>query len=482
MILSTKFACVGAIRKIMALSFVFLPSIGYALPTMVDNSKTKYFPEIFDQGSNNACSQASGVRYVFSYEVNRLLDRDASDPVNVFCYHFTWNFLNEGDNQGSHAYSGYDLMKDCGALNLTQMEDKPYSFAQQTEWPSGAQTYIDAMSYRVAGYSKINIKTRKGIDSLRQYLSDHGDGSSTGGVVSVSCKTDNWGYKRYDGPTSTDIKHIITAEGKDGPHAITITGYDDTVEYDLNNDGTISEDERGAFIFVNSWGNYWGTEGRCLMPYSLVLASPDKGGLSESDADAYMVEPFLAPPKIVFKVRLKYNRRNELSFILGAKDMDSSKTERLEMTSPIMNYQGGSFPLGGYYGSEEIEVAFCFDRYYDNLQSFTNPQFYLSLRRVAASGSGVLSSFSVVDLEKGMAYTSSDTNLLLLGGLTTAYTGQRSVPIDPSCSKWRWLVEGTKRPVSSPFAVRTANGKKRKLKINGYDPQSGMPTITHSKL
>ncbi len=471
----------GDIRKV-ALTLVFLPILSWALPTMVDNSRTKYFPEVFNQGSNNACSQASGVRYVYSYEVNRLLERDASDPANVFCYHFTWNFLNEGDNQGSHSFYGYELMKDCGALNLTQMEDKPYSFAQQTEWPSGAQTYIDAMNYRVAGYSKVNIKSRKGIDTLRQYLHDHGDGSVAGGVVSVSCKTDNWGYKRYEGPTSTDIRHIITAEGKDGPHAVTITGYDDTVEYDLNNDGVITDDERGAFIFVNSWGEDWGTEGRCLMPYSLVLASPEQGGLSESDADAYMVEPFLAPPKIVYKVRLRYNRRNELSFILGATDKGAASIDRLEMIAPIMSFQGGSYPMCGSFGSEEIEVAFCFDRYYEKLQKFEDPQFYLSLRRVAASGSGELISFSVVDMEKGLVYTSADTNLLLIGGLTTAYTGQRSVPIDPSCSRWRWLAEGTKRPVAGPFVVRTSTGGKRKMKIKGYDPKSGLLTITHSKL
>ena len=46
------------------------------LPAGVNNSTLKYFPSVFNQ-LGNSCSQASGVRYAFTYEVNRMLDRDA---------------------------------------------------------------------------------------------------------------------------------------------------------------------------------------------------------------------------------------------------------------------------------------------------------------------------------------------------------------------------------------------------------------------
>lgn len=58
-----------------------------SLPEGVNNSTLKYFPAVFNQ-KGNSCSQASGARYVFTYEVNRMLDRDAkASTENVFSYH-----------------------------------------------------------------------------------------------------------------------------------------------------------------------------------------------------------------------------------------------------------------------------------------------------------------------------------------------------------------------------------------------------------
>ena len=42
--------------------------------THIDNSRLKYFPSIFNQ-SGNSCSQASGIRYIFSYEINAIFIR-----------------------------------------------------------------------------------------------------------------------------------------------------------------------------------------------------------------------------------------------------------------------------------------------------------------------------------------------------------------------------------------------------------------------
>lgn len=451
------------------------------IPEAVDNSKSKYFPAIFNQGSNNSCSQASGVRYTFTYEVNRMLDRDASDPANVFCYHFTWTFLNEGANQGSHAFLGYDLMKDCGALNMVQMEDKEYSYPQQTQWVSGYQTYLDAMKYRVESYSRINLKTRDGIDMLRRYLYDHGEEGTVGGIAVISYDTDDWGLKSYSGPNATGLRHIVTKEGKDGAHAITVVGYDDTVEYDFDGDGTIGDTERGAFIFANSWGEDWGSRGKCYIPYSVMLADPAVGGLTEGDADAYMVTPVVGEPQMAFRVKVEYNRRNELSFMLGAADGADAKLPTVEFTYPIMNRQGGAEPMQGYNASTQMEVAFNFSRYYDRVSQFRDPKFFLTVRRTAASGTGRVIDFSVIDLVSGMQYLCAQHNVALNGGQVIMTTGDQ-VSVYTSCSKWRWLLPGTPAPTSSPFVLKTASGQPVKMMINGYDKASGKLTIKYRRL
>ena len=47
-----------------------------SIPASVDNSKLKYFPPLINQ-IGGSCAQASYIGYMFTYEMNRLLDRDA---------------------------------------------------------------------------------------------------------------------------------------------------------------------------------------------------------------------------------------------------------------------------------------------------------------------------------------------------------------------------------------------------------------------
>lgn len=52
---------------------------------------------------------------------------------------------------------------------------------------------------------------------------------------------------------------------------MTIVGYDDRIEFDLNGNGICGEasaDERGAWIVMNSWGADWQNEGAVYVPYA----------------------------------------------------------------------------------------------------------------------------------------------------------------------------------------------------------------------
>ena len=137
---------VRAIRAAAA-SWAPLKPLEGSLPASVDNSKLKYFPKVFDQ-KGGSCAQSSGIRYLFTYEMNRLLDRDAqASDANTFSYFYTWNFLNDGIDQGGFAEQGLNIARQQGAMSLADFPDPSSYFT--FKWASGYDKYTRAMQNRV---------------------------------------------------------------------------------------------------------------------------------------------------------------------------------------------------------------------------------------------------------------------------------------------------------------------------------------------
>lgn len=452
------------------------------LPEGVDNSTLKYFPPVFSQ-LGNSCSQASGVRYVYTYELNRLLDRAADSPEHIFNYHFTWNYLNEGNDQGSHPELGYNMMKVAGAVTLSDMNDESAA-TSSTTWMTGYDKYLRAMNYRVKSYSKFTLKTREGIDRLRQYLYNRGEEGEPGGVVTFSCKSSDWKEVTYKGTSVTGLTHMITRPGTDGAHALTIAGYDDTVAYDLNGDGEITEDERGAFIVVNSWGTWWGSEGKCYYPYKYFLLPAAEGGLADLDAEALMVEPEIHTPLVIFRVKLTYTSRNDLYFRLGVAEGDAVSPSVI-LDYPLMLTQGGDYYMQGNGTLESfktIEVGLNFTDKLADFQSFRSPKYFLIVRQIGNGklGEGKINSFSVNDYRTGTEYACTEKDLPIKGELKLSTSS--TIESGLSASPVEWLVPDTNTPQSHPFVVRKANGQTVKLQFQGYDRKNGKLTIRYAPL
>ena len=431
------------------------------LPAGVNNSTLKYFPSVFNQ-LGNSCSQASGVRYAFTYEVNRMLDRDAkASTENVFSYHFTWNYLNNGIDEGSHPELGYDMMKIGGAATLADMPDESAAVSTTT-WLTGYDKYLKAMTYRVKSYEKFSLKTEDGIQRLKLFLYNRGVAGSAGGIVTFSCLSGDWKEHSYKGPSVTGLKDMIVKNGTDGAHALTIVGYDDTVEYDFNNDGQITNDEKGAFIFVNSWGTWWASEGYCYYPYKLFLTPASEGGLADLSAMALMVEPEVHEPKIVFKVNLTYTSRNDLFFRLGVAEGENATSPTVILGYPMMQNQGGDFYMRGEGTAETfktIEVAMNFTDKLKDFETFKNPKFFLTVRKIAVGkvGDGQINNFSVIDYRTGKEYVCMQKNVKISGEtiLTTGDQKLSEVSANPNC----WLQTSGNGAVRSPFILRTVDGK-----------------------
>lgn len=459
-----------------------LPASSQSRPKGVDNSRLKYFPPVFNQ-RGNSCSQASGVRYAFSYEVNRLLDRAAADsPENVFSYHFTWNYLNNGIDEGSHPELGYDMMKIGGAATLADMPDESAAVSSTT-WLTGYEKYLRAMRYRVAKYEKFSLKTAEGIDRLKTFVYNRGMEGSAGGVVTFSCLSGDWTEQQYDGPSVTGLRNVISKNGTDGAHALTIVGYDDTVETDIDNDGIISDDERGAFIFVNSWGSWWATEGRCYYPYKLFLLPADQGGIADLSAMALTVEPAIHQPTIIFKVRITYTSRNDLFFRLGAGESDAA-VPAFELGYPMMMNQGGDCNMQGEGSADSfktLEMAFDFSDFAEKVDLLKQPKFFLNVRKLAVGkvGEGQIDEMTVLDLRTGKEYVCTAKNVAIAA--ETLLSTNDSTNPETSANPTSWL-RSDGRPVKAPFLLRDAAGGQFKLQFESLDPDTENLTIRFQKL
>lgn len=373
------------------LSALFLPLslLGQELPQYVDNSTLKYFPPIIDQ-SGGSCAQASAIGYVFTYEVNRLLDRDASIDANRFSYQYVWNLVNDGEDQGGFADDGLFVAMRSGAVSV---EDMGFCGTYSFMWPSGYEKYRNAFRYRVAEIIKFNAD----VDAIKEYLAPK-DGEP-GGIVSFSGHCRGWVIdNNYDGPSGTGYKSLLTGLPTSGSHAMTIVGYDDLVSY-TDASGTI---HNGAFIAVNSWGTYSHDQGRYYYPYDFFRdpASYTSHALGENVIGARVK---YQEPKILFKLTLDYSSRNDLAYNTGATVKESAGIPDQYYLQTAMSNAGGDHSMRGAFDKREIEFALDFTDYI----SSANPnycRYFLNITRSARGkikGEGSLKALSVIDYRSG---------------------------------------------------------------------------------
>jgi len=377
-------------RGLVSLIALMAPILvtGQDLPQYVDNSVNKYFPPIIDQ-VGGSCAQASSIGYVFTYEMNRFLDRDASAaPENRFSYQAVWNLVNDGIDQGGFAEDGLFVAMRFGAMTEADYgKAATYSF----KWASGFEKYRNAFRYRVAKF----IRFSTDIEEMKSYLA--GDGSKPGGVVSFSGHSTGWTIlSDYSGPSGTGYKALLTILPTGGSHAMTIVGYDDLVTYTDKNG--VRHD--GAFIVANSWGSYMHDNGRFYYPYDFFRDESVPVQTLSNDVITAAVK--FQEPRILFKLTLDYSSRNDLSYYIGATDKASADVpDNFYYQSAISN-KGGDLSMRGSFDKEPLEFALD---YTDNIP-YTNPDFcryFLKIVRSARGkkGEGSLNDLSVIDYRSG---------------------------------------------------------------------------------
>jgi len=331
-----------------------------SLPAVVDNSKNEYWPGIKDQFIFFTCQQFCGVAYVYGYEINRLRNQPGWYWENSYPAHYTWNFMNQGQRYvGANYLQSFEVIRQQG--HMTSNDFGLDTNASFLGWISGYDKYYRGMFNHLKQVSAIKVNNADGIITLKNYLYDHLDGSSTGGIACFSTNSATLNnMPKLPAGTPEEDKNVIIAWLTDPVHGMTVVGYNDSIRFDVNGDGKYTNDvdingdgvvdardwEIGGFRIANSYGSWWSNEGFVYALYRSFALNYTEGGVWNNrvyvlDADTGY------RPLLTMKVKLNHDSRDKIRILAGV----SSDTIRLEpdhvIDFPIFNYQGGPLVMQG---------------------------------------------------------------------------------------------------------------------------------------
>ena len=316
-------------------------SVGAVRPDHVDNGKTIYFTPVFNQ-DNGSCGSAALIAYQMAHELNAYRGTDGSLEHNMLPTHFTWllTYGNSSKEEMAKAngvppvdvYGGRTYSRQLGSYDW----DSP-----DAGWMQGYDKWYAAMSNRIQDFVSLpyDLGTEEGRELFKNWLWNHcGDTSfKAGGLGHIGVASGGVWEKI---PSTTVNKEIGVAGmqyvkqwGKSVDHALTIVGYDDRIEFDLNGNGVYGEadaDEVGAWIIVNSWDKWWCNEGFIYCPYAYsgpYFTADDKFcGSYWSPGLIYIRKDYT--PQRTIKIKMDYSRRSEVYLTAGvSSDLNATEPE-----------------------------------------------------------------------------------------------------------------------------------------------------------
>ena len=389
------------------------------LPPYVYNGQDKYFPPIFNQ-DGGSCGSAAAIGYQFTHEMDSYRDLDASIPQNQYPSHFTWLMAYQNsDTEGMARGNGIPNVPTYGGRTYSRL------FGSQTHddpdygWMQGYDKWFSAMWNRVAySISFAPTNTPEGRQELKEWLYNHsGDETMhSGGVAGIGVAA----YGTWAAiPNSVANKEAgvvgmkyVQAWGDTYNHALTVCGYDDRIEFDLDGDGIVGEveeDEVGAWIIANSWGDGWENKGFIYCPYKYSYAvGNDTWSWTPG---AYIIRRDYRPLRTI-KLLMDYSRRSELLLSAGiAENVNATKPEKTILFEHFRNAGNtlGADPapevpmLGKWtdgihsepmeFGYDLTDLTFSADR--------TKPlkYFFIVKTQTGAIGSGHIYNASIINYE-----------------------------------------------------------------------------------
>ena len=246
------------------------PAGSLEIPDFCDNSTSAYFPQIGSQGKSNSCTSFATTYYQFTYEANKA-NGIVTKPENTYSPQWTYSLVNGGYNTGTTFYGNYGVLSNQGALKHSDY-DKVFDLNTSegtadftTYWSDNTDAKIKALETKASLY-KLPVPvtsdgtvitfgtgryTDAGLSMLKYMLSQGKIAVISAYFCLVTANITTEGAAHYGDFVALGSKVDPTRVTS---HAVTIVGYDDNLEIDVNGDGLIEPAERGALKIANSHG------------------------------------------------------------------------------------------------------------------------------------------------------------------------------------------------------------------------------------
>lgn len=400
---------------------------GVVRPDHWNNASSVAFPPVMNQ-SAGSCGSASRIYYMFSHELNAARHANGKLAENIYPTHFTW-LLTWVSNQGkeiiaqhngipnSDVYGGYTYSEVFGYQDC---DDGQSNYG----WMQGYDKWYHAMHNRISGSANFSnpLNTEEGREILKNYLWNHcGDESySTGGIVGVGVASGgNW-QKIPKTKTNDQLgvtgMYYVKHWGESIDHALTIVGYDDRIEFDLDDNGVYGEadkDELGAWIIVNSWGSGWCNGGFVYCPYA--EARPTASTTDYWKPEYYTPRRDYRPLRTL-KVKMDYDHRSEIALYVGVSSKLTASSPEKETWLRHFYYSGlgkgvtvnasnpdPAIPMLGKWAdgtlhSEPMEFGYDITNLLEGFDTTQPLKYFFRVEpRSWAAGSGTIYSASIID-------------------------------------------------------------------------------------
>ena len=313
-------------------------------PAYVNNAEQKFFPPVFNQ-DGGSCGSASRICYMFTYELNAYRNLDGKNSSNYYPSHFVWLLTNGNSGKNEFVTSiGVPSAATYGGQTYSTLFGSQDCSNNDFGWMQGYNKWFEAMNNRMLDPVNfpLHVGTEEGREAVKNWLWNHnGDNSfQAGGICGIGVASADGNYEARIPNTAANSaagvvnKKYVRAWGPQVDHALTIVGYDDRIEFDLDGNGVAGEkskDEVGAWIIVNSWGSWWGNNGFIYCPYAYGGASFNTDGTFSQNwwaPEIYKVRKDYRPLRTI-KLEMEYSRRSEIKLSAGiSADINATTPEK----------------------------------------------------------------------------------------------------------------------------------------------------------